>query len=160
MSEGTINTNIAEFLLKEDVSNKTIPSPGNASYGFDTEEQARFLREINSTLAVLTDTPALNPYYILERIKTRLKLTLGLTFDNGYFIGEFGSFEKHLVSNNQTLAHKHALSVIVVDNGWENKFPNGLTLRVQFLKAGTLYNVAAEVIATPHPVALPPISET
>lgn len=158
MSEGKINTNFAEFFLKEDVSNKTIPSPGNAAYGFDTEEQERFLREINSTLAVLTDTPALNPYYILERIKTRLKLTLGLTFEDHYFLGEFGSFEKMLVAANQMAAHTHSYAQ-VVDNGWENKFPNGLTLRVQFLKAGTLYNVAAEIIATPRPAILPPISE-
>lgn len=158
MSEGNINTNFAEFLLKEDVSNKTIPSPGNAAYGFDSEEQARFLKEINQTLAVLTDTPALNPYYILERIKTRLRLTLGLTFEDHYFLGEIGSFEKLLVATNQISAHTNGYAQ-VIDNGWENKFPNGLTLRVQFLKAGTLYNVAAEVIATPHPAILPPISE-
>jgi hypothetical protein len=152
--------NSLKSFLKEDNTNSTIPSSGNVTVGLNDEEQEHLLGMINSMLVILTDTPALNPYYILERIKTRLKLTLGLTFDDTYFLGEIGSFEKPLVPVNLMHAHTHGMfGQEVIDNGWLNKFPHGLTLKVQFVKSGPLYHLNAEVFPCPDLKVPPPISE-
>jgi hypothetical protein len=149
-----------QSFITEDNTNPTIPSPGNVLVGLNSGEQDRLLEEINSVLVVLTDTPALNPYYILERIKTRLKLMLGLTFDDSYFLSDVGSFEKYLVPVNSLHAHTHGITgQEVVDNGWANKFPNGLGIKIQFLKSGPLYHLNAQIFACPDPQTPPPISE-
>ena len=146
--------------LKEDNTNPTIPSSGNVITGLNSEEQEHILQAINSTLTVLTDMPSLNPYYILERIKTRLKLTLGLTFDDAYLLGDIGSFERYLTPVDGLYGHTHGVGAMeVVDNGWKNKFPHGLAIKFQFLKAGPLYHVNAEIFPVPDPKNPPPISE-
>lgn len=145
--------------LKEDNTNPTIPSPGNAVTGYSHEEQEYFIGAINSTLSALTEMPSLNPYYILERIKTRLKLTLGVTFDDSFFVGDTGSFTKRLLPHNIVNNAHTAANLPVVDNGWLNKFPHGLDIKIQFLKSGPLYHVNAEIVPCPYTAPPPPISE-
>jgi hypothetical protein len=145
--------------LKEDNSNPSIPSTGNVLVGLNSEEQDHILREVNSMLAALTDSPALNPYYIVERLKTRLKLVLGLSFDDTYFLGNVGSFERRLVAHNSVESVYGGSSVIPHDNAWMKLFPHGLVIKIQFLKSGPLYNVNAELAAVPDPAQPPPISE-
>jgi hypothetical protein len=148
-----------DLFLKEDNTNPTIPSPGNVLVGLNHEEQERMLRQINSMLVILTDSPALNPYYILERIKTRLKLVMGMTFEDTYFLGEVGSFERPLFAHNGTVSVYGGVVGFPNDNAWGKFFPAGLVLKVHFLKSRTLYNVVAEIVPVPDPIVPPSISE-
>jgi hypothetical protein len=147
-----------QHFLKEDNTNPTIPSPGNINSGLNSNERERLLEEINSMLVVLTDTPALNPYYIIERIKTRLKLSFGLTFDSVYFLGNVGSFEKILVAHNDVVSVEGG-SLPPNDNAWLKFFPHGLGIKFQFLKSGPLYHLNTEIFAVPDPPVPPSISE-
>jgi len=145
--------------LKEDNTNPTIPSTGNILDGLNSEEQNHLLLMVNSMLSALTDMPAMNPYYIVERIKTRLKIMLGLSFDDTFFVGEYGSFEKPLYAYNDVVSVYGGMVNPKPDNAWCKLFPHGLTLRVHFLKSGTLFNVNAEVVPSTTPGVAPPISE-
>jgi hypothetical protein len=145
--------------LNEDNTNPTIPSTGNVLVGLNHEEQERMLRQINSMLVILTDSPVLNPYYILERIKTRLKLVMGMTFDDSYFLGEVGSFEKPLVAHNELVSVYGGLVAPPNDNAWTKLFPHGLMIKVQFLKGGPLFNVSAEIVPVQDASVPPSISE-
>jgi hypothetical protein len=163
------NTNFKKFLA-EDNTNPTIPSSGNVMVGLNTPEQEALLRHINSLLVGIVEAPSFNPYYQLERIKDRLKMSTGLTFDNTYFLGEVGSFEKLLVPMNnlnaatpafRTTANPHIHSPApggdVIDNGYLNKFPHGLKIKIQFLKSNTLYHLNVEIVPVPDPPAVQPL---
>jgi len=160
MTVNKIFTDTFQDFLREDNTNPTIPSPGNVLTGLNQGEQERLLEQINSMLAVLTDSPALNPYYIVERIKTRLKMALGLTFDNSYFLKEVGSFEKPLFAHNDTVSvYGGGAQVCPPDNAWLKLFPHGLGIKIQFLKSGTLYHLNAEIFPYPDPPQPKAISE-
>jgi hypothetical protein len=166
----SLNTKFENFLI-EDNTNYTIPSPGNVLTGLDTSEQEALLRHINSVLVGIVDAPSFNPYYQVERIKQRLRLALGLTFDDTYFLKEVGSFERVLVpvnnlnaatpafrtTNVPTGPHIHAPGPggDVIDNGYLNKFPHGLLLKVQFLRSDNLWHLNAQIVPAPDAPALP-----
>jgi len=146
------------FFLKEDNTNPTIPSSGNVITGLNSTEQAHALEKINSTLTVITDSPAFNPYYLVERIKTRLKVMLGVSFDDTYFLGDVGSFEKPLLPHNDLVSVEGGI-IPPNDNAWLKLFPHGLVIKFQFLKSGPLYNVSAVIAPVPDPPAPGAISE-
>jgi|ERR1035441_10151458 hypothetical protein len=150
------NQTFASF-LKEDL-NPTYPSPGNVVIGLDHEEQEHSLKLLNSMLAGITDSPAFNPYYLVERIKTRLKLAMGVSFDDTYFVGEVGSFEKPLYAHNDVVSVEGGM-LPPNDNSWLKLFPHGLLIKFQFLKSGKFYNVNAEIVARPDYPLPPSISE-
>ena len=155
----TLEQSITDFLT-EDNTNSTIPSSGNVITHLNHEEQEHALQKVNSLLTAITDSPVLNPYYLVERIKTRLKLALGLSFDDSYFLGDIGSFEKPLFAHNDNVSVYGGITQSVPnDNGWLKLFPRGLVIRFQFLKNGNLYNVNAEIVLRPEPQSPPPISE-
>src|ERR1700675_1246164 len=136
--------------LKEDNSNPTIPSSGNAEQGLTPLEQITTLEKINGVLAGITDHPALNPYYVVERVRERLQAVLGLTFDTTYFVGDTGVIDKVLEPlYNPTTGRIHSANKWTQDNGFLKLFPGGLKVRFHFLKVGKVYTVAAEV--TPMP---------
>jgi len=157
-----------QSFLKEDNTNPSIPSPGNVVTGLNTSEQEALLRHINSVLVGIAEAPSINPYYQLDRVRERLKLALGLTFDDVWFLKEVGSFEKVLVphnnlnaatpafrtTNDQTTSpgvHTHAPAPggDVIDTGYLNKFPHGLVLKVQYLKSKTLWYINVEIVPAP-----------
>lgn len=139
--------------LKEDNTNSTIPSSGNAEQGLTPLEQITTLEKINSVLAGITDSPALNPYYVVERVRERLQTVLGLTFDTTYFVGDTGVIEKVLQPlYNPTQGRIHSASKWTEDNGFLKLFPGGLKVRFHFLKVGRVYTVGAEVTRLPDPL--------
>jgi hypothetical protein len=144
--------------LKEDNTNSTIPSSGNVLTGLNSEEQEHLLQELNSVLSGITNTPVINPYYIVERIKTRLKLTLGLSFDNTYFLGDVGSFERKLFPHNDLVSVEGG-NIPPNDNAWLKLFPHGLCVRIRFVKVSNLYTVSAEILPVKDFGAPPSISE-
>jgi len=148
-----------QTFLKEDNTNKTIPSSGNILVGLDQGEQEHLLAIMNSMLSAISDSPVINPYYIVERIKTRLKVTFGLIFDNAYFLGNIGSFERPLMAYNGLESTYGGGMTPPADNSWQKFFPHGLVIKFQFLKVGTLYNVNADIVPQPDPPKPPPISE-
>ena len=99
----SLDKSFASF-LKEDNTNPTIPSSGNVVTGLNSKEQTHALEVINGSLSAITDSPALNPYYLVERVKDRLKVMLGVSFDNIFFLGDVGSFEKPLVPHNSLVS--------------------------------------------------------
>ncbi len=138
-------------LLKEDATNGALPSPGNATVGFTTAEETRTLEMINSVLSSMSETPVINPYYMVQRIRDRVALATGLTFDDAYFTGETGVITKTLFAIDFVQAHKHNPALAVTDNGFLNKFgPAGLSIKFHFLKSGGLYNVNVEIIQGPQ----------
>jgi hypothetical protein len=141
--------NTFQEFLKEDAI-QSLPTPGNREIGLTSEEEIRILEAMNSVLAGLTQSPALNPYYMVQRIKDRIKLATGLTFDDVFFTSETGPHEKVLVPVDHVPGHTHA-NLPVVDNGFLNKFPGGLLIRFNFLKSGTIYNIQAEIVKAPTP---------
>jgi len=140
-------------LLSEDIQ-KCLPSAGNAEVGLDAQEQTKALELINSTLAPLTSTTTLNPYYMVQRIQVRLAQSTGLTFDEAYFVGETG--EKEIILRPVDNITVHNLSgQYTSDNPFLKMFPGGLRIKFQFVKVGTLYHVDAQVIPVPLPSPVP-----
>lgn len=138
--------------LKEDITNPTIPSSGNAELGLSPLEQITTLEKINSVLAGITDSPALNPYYLVERVRERLQNVLGLTFENTYLMGDTGTVEKILEPMYApTGGRVHDAAKWTQDNGFLKLFPGGLKVRFTFLKVNRVYTVGAEVITLPTP---------
>jgi hypothetical protein len=133
-----------KVLLQEDIP-QHFPSPGNAEVGLDQKEQTRMLEHINDVLAPLTSTATVNPYYMVQRIKDRLKLALELTFDDAYFLGNTGTKECHLIATDMVHA-KDKSGLYHVDHPYLKFFPGGLILKFQFLKIGNVYHVDARVV--------------
>ena len=141
--------------LKEDVP-PHFPSPGNPEIGLTSKEQQDILDKLNDGLAPLNNISAVNPYYMIQRIKDRLKLLAGLTFDDTYLIGNAGTKESYLVPvdhvNVRTFNNRH-----YQDNAFLKLFPNGLVVKFQFLKVGNIYHIDARI--TPGNMVAIPVSE-
>lgn len=132
-------------LLKEDVET-ALPSPGNAEVGLLTSEETRNFELMNSFLWGFNDSPTINPYYLIQRVRDRLKVSTGLTFGDVYFTGGAGSIDKVLKPIDGINAHTFS-GEPVIDNGFLNKFTgtHGLKIHFQFVKVGNLYNVHVEI---------------
>ena len=96
--------NLFESFLMEDNSNPTIPSSGNSSEGLNPYEESFIVNGMNAALVGITDSPTINPYYIVERIKERVKSMFGLTFEDVNFSNanfEEADFTSAKISNSR-----------------------------------------------------------
>lgn len=140
-------------LLFEDVQ-KRLPSPGNAEVGLDAQEKAARLAQMNGELSPLTHSPTVNPYYLVQRIKDRIGLAFGLTFDETYLLGDSGAKELFLKPIQNVTVHNFA-GEYTHDNSYLKVFPGGLHIKFQYVKTGKVYHVHAEIAEVPLPSPVP-----
>jgi hypothetical protein len=131
------------------------PKSWDTEMGLNDAEQVKALKVLNSTIEDLSRSPVLNPYYLVQRLRDRLEMALGLTFDNTLMPGETGNKTVPLSPvNNPTI---HNLSgEYVKDNGFLKLFPLGLTLSFQWVKTDKVYHVHGEIkpVQLPTPIAV------
>ncbi len=127
--------------LKED---SNFLHSGNVEEGLSSKEQLQMLDHLNSVFAPLTATSTVNPYYMVQRIKDRIKMALGLTFDETLFLGENGNKECYLYPTE--LVHvKNKAGIPFPDHPYLKLFPSGLLIKFQFLKIGNIYHIDATI---------------
>jgi hypothetical protein len=140
-------------LLFEDIQ-KRLPSPGNSEVGLDAQEKAKRLEHMNSELTPLTNTPTVNPYSLVQRIKDRVGLAFGLTFNDAYLLGDSGTKELFLKPIQNITVHNFS-GEYTTDNGYLKVFPGGLQIKFQYVKTGKVYHIHAEIVEVPLPSPVP-----
>jgi hypothetical protein len=129
-----------------------LPTPGNTEIKLTPNEEEKTLVLLNSIFDGLFEAPSINPYYMLNRIKDRVKMVLGLGFEDQYFTGDSGVKVFRLIplnhySRQHTLQDGHNF----VDNGYLKRFPHGLNLKVYFLKVDKFYHLQPTIEANDIP---------
>jgi hypothetical protein len=128
-----------------ELQESNFPHTGNVEEGLNSQEQLQMLEHMNSVLSPLTTTATLNPYYMVQRIKDRVKLALGLTFDETLFLGESGTRTCFLFPTENVHAQSKA-GIHFPDHPYLKMFPSGLIIKFQFLKIATTYHVDVKIV--------------
>jgi len=156
ISNPKINTQLEDqfrkLVLNEDVEDK-LPSPGNAEVGLSEQEQNRTLNWMNSHLEDINLNPSINPYYMLERLQTRIEMCFGLKMNTqlSYLTSEAKNhLEIPLVPRAAANKVKNFAHEYFVDNGFLKLFPTGLRVVVDMLLVGKLYNIVARIDKYPE----------
>lgn len=131
------------------------PKTWDTERGLDNEEQVQALKVLNSTIEDLSKSPVINPYYLVQRVRERLEMALGLTFDTALLPGESGLRSVPLTPVNNPTIHNFS-GEYVKDNGFLKMFPLGLTIHFQWVKTEKVYHVHSEIkpVQLPTPVAV------
>jgi hypothetical protein len=140
MKTTTYNKNFESLLLED--SQKLY---SNSVLGLPSDESEVVLHKMNTVVAHIANTPALNPYYCVERIKRFLNMAFDLTFNDCYLIGEIGSVSEPLFSRTAGISGHEFNHKPVVDNGFLKPFPEGLKIVFTFLRVSGLYTVDARI---------------
>lgn len=150
----TDKNKLFESFLAEDNSNATISSAGNSSEGLNPSEESFIITGMNDALAGICNFPTINPYYIVERVRERVKSFFGLTFEDLNFNSEpVGTIEKPLVPlyNNITGIRNQA-NQHTVDNGYLKLMDgNNLAIRFHYVKVKNIYTVSVQIVNIPKP---------
>jgi hypothetical protein len=139
-----------ESLLTEDSHRLQLSSNANfgaarMGMGMPTDECDVMLEKLNSVVTHISNTPALNPYYAVERIKRFLNMAFDLTFNDCYMVGDIGTVSEPLFSRTAGISGHEFNHKSVVDNGFLKPFPEGLKIVFTFLKVKGLYTIEAHI---------------
>lgn len=133
------------------------PKSWDAEVGLDNEEQLKALKVLNTTIEDLSKSPVLNPYYLVQRLRDRLEMALGLTFNSALLPGDSGEKSIHLAPVNNPTVHNLS-GEYTTDNGYLKIFPHGLVISFRWVKTDKVYHVHPEI----KPVLIPnlvPVTE-
>lgn len=140
-------------LMEDNISK--LPTPGNVELGLTREERVKSLETFNSVLAGLVEVPASNPYYMVEKIKKRLELTLGLTFDDTFYMaGDSGKTVLPLIDVNVVFTHSNLDGRVRSDNGFLKRFPHGLVLHLSWVTFKNITHVDVNIMESSIPTPI------
>ena len=147
-----------------------VGAPGGVLSVDDVVDSAPFtlspenIEKLNGYLSAASMTPVLNPYFLLNRIQTKLA-QIGLQFDIPKFIGDTGTVSKPVTQFGGSYGYekplgdkfKHSETKDITypkignGDGITDRIPGGLDIKIHWTCYKGLYTISAELVPGSKP---------